>query len=189
MEETDYKIERSGGRVRCIAKIGMNPDVVLWETTENHIDNPEVIYNQPVPRGVDSGYTVKHYHDFDTTELYTSYAHILKMINRMEKQFKDPKAARTMTDYHMKWDMNNLRTYCQIWLDDVRFRQDGETNRWWVWDRIKYFLKGKLKQRVWWLQAFGTICYDMCARLDAIDGGSDNQQASQIVPQQHKIGF
>lgn len=185
----DYRIERSGGKVRCITKTGKDTEVILWETTEDFIEYPEFEYNQPVPKKIDTSHRVKHYNDFDTTELYKSYAHIMKMIERMDKQAKDPRAARTMNDYHNKWGMNELRTYCQIWLDDVRFRQDGDSDRWWVWDRIKYFFKGKLKQRIWWLQAFGTICYDMCARLDAIDGGNEAQQATQIVPQQHRIGF
>lgn len=179
----DYRIEYSNGYVRCFHK-ALDGDWLLWETTENFIiDNPDVDYNQPTPTHININHKVKHYHDLDTMELYTAYAHILKMIERMDKVSKD---RRLRSDN--KWTMNDLRSYCQVWLDDVRFRQDGN-NRWWVWDRIKYFLRGKLKQRIWWLQAFGTICYDMCSRLDAIDGGNESQQPEQIAPQQHRIGF
>lgn len=184
----DYRIEHTNGNVKCYQK---TPDgeTLVWETSENFVDNPDVDYNQPVPQNINLNQPVKHYHDFDTVELYKSYSRILQIIERMEKQYKDPRSSRTMRNYHDKWTMNDLREYCQVWLDDVRFRQDGKADRWWVWDRIKYFLRGQLKQRIWWLQSFGTICYDMCSRLDAIDGGNDNQQANQIVPQQHHIGF
>lgn len=185
----NYKIEYSGGKVRCITKNSNDTAVILWEHDENSeyseksIEYPLLDYNLLVPAPIDINHNVKHYHDLDTVELYTAYAHILKMIERMDKASKD---RRLRSDN--KWSMNDLRSYCQVWLDDVRYRQDGN-NRWWVWDRIKYFLRGKLKQRIWWLQAFGTICYDMCARLDAIDGGNEAQQPEQIAPQQHRIGF
>lgn len=185
----NYKIEYSGGKVRCITKNSNDTAVILWEHdenseySENSIEYPLLDYNPLVPAPIDINHNVKHYHDLDTVELYTAYAHILKMIERMDKASKD---RRLRSDN--KWSMNDLRSYCQVWLDDVRYRQDGN-NRWWVWDRIKYFLRGKLKQRIWWLQAFGTICYDMCARLDAIDGGNEAQQPEQIAPQQHRIGF
>ena len=185
----NYKIEYSGGKVRCITKNSNETEVILWEHvenseySENSIEYPLLDYNPLVPAPIDINHNVKHYHDLDTVELYTAYAHILKMIERMDKASKDH---RLRSDN--KWSMNDLRSYCQVWLDDVRYRQDGN-NRWWVWDRIKYFLRGKLKQRIWWLQAFGTICYDMCARLDAIDGGNEAQQPEQIAPQQHRIGF
>lgn len=179
----DYRIENKNGKVYCYHRDSTNKEVLLWETTANFIEYPDVNYNQPVPAPIDINHNVKHYHDLDTVELYTAYAHILKMIERMDKASKD---RRLRSDN--KWSMNDLRSYCQVWLDNVRYRQDGN-NRWWVWDRIKYFLRGKLKQRIWWLQAFGTICYDMCARLDAIDGGNEAQQPEQIAPQQHRIGF
>ena len=185
----NYKIEYSGGKVRCINKNNNDTEVILWEHdenseySENSIEYPLLDYNLLAPAKINLNYKVKHYHDLNTVELYTAYAHILKMIERMDKASKD---RRLRSDN--KWSMNDLRSYCQVWLDDVRYRQDGN-NRWWVWDRIKYFLRGKLKQRIWWLQAFGTICYDMCARLDAIDGGNEAQQPEQIAPQQHRIGF
>ena len=188
IDTDNYKIEYSGGKVRCITKNIDDTEVIHWEHVENSIEYPMLDYNHPVPAKIDIDYKVKHYHDLDTTELYKSYAHIMKMIDRMDKQAKDPRASRTMDDYHIKWGMNELRTYCQIWVDNVRFRQDFDSNRWWLFDRIKYFLHGQLKQRIWWVRAFGTICYDMCVRLDAIDGGNNNEQ-NQIVPLQHTIGF
>lgn len=183
----NYRIENKNGKVYCYHRDSTNKEVLLWETTANFIEYPDVNYNQPVSAPIDTNHKVKHYHDLDTVELYNSYSYISRMIERMDKQQNDPRAARNMAGYHTEWNINDLRSYCQTWLDDVRFRQDGDVARWWVFDRIKYFFKGQLKQRQRWLQTFGLICYDMCARLDAIDGGSD-----QPEPQAHHqkcIGF
>ena len=187
IDVNDYRIERKNGKVCCYMKTSRDSEVILWVTSENHIDIPDLdpyitSQNLSVPQKLDLNYKVKHYHDMDTVELYKSYQRILSIIDRIGKDYRGRHAK------DLKWDMQNLRSYCQVWLDDVRFRQDG-MDRWWVKDRIKYFLCGKLKQRIAWLQTFGTICYDMCAKLDAIDGGNDKQQADQIAPQQHRIGF
>lgn len=178
MDETqDIRIEYNGDIIKAYAG-----NICLWDV----IGDPEepVIYNQ-APSKIDLPILPIHYNDMNTRELYKSYQKILEIIERFDKQKTMNKRA---PNYHDRWSMDDLRSYCQVWLDDVRFRQDGK-NRWWIWDRIKYFLKGQLKQRKLWLHAFGTICYDMCQRLDAIDGGNEAQNADQMAPRQHRIGF
>ena len=177
MDETqDIRIEYNGDLIKAYAG-----DICLWDD----IDTEEpVIYNQ-APSKIDLPTLPIHYNDMNTGELYKSYQRILEIIERFDKQKTMNKRA---PNYHDRWSMDDLRSYCQVWLDDVRFRQDGQ-NRWWIWDRMKYFFKGQLKQRKLWLHAFGTICYDMCQRLDAIDGGNDVQNADQMAPRQHRIGF
>jgi hypothetical protein len=185
----NYRVEYTNGKVRCYQKTS-DGECLVWETTENLIDNPpDVDHNRPVPQKINLIDPSIHYRDLDTVELYKSYAHLLKMIERMDKQAKDPRSSRNMADYHTKWTMNDLREYCQVWLDDVRFRQDGRADRWWVWDRLIYLLKGRMRQRVRWLRTFGTICYDMSSRLDDIDGGNINQQQEPAPQQQPRIGF
>ena len=173
----DIKVEYKGNTIKAYAG-----DVLIWDDIDN---DSGIIYNQSTPAPLNLDVQVKHYHDMNTTELYKSYGKILEMIERFEKQTKQGKRYQNA---HEKWTMNDLRAYCQVWLDDVRFRQDGN-NRWWVWDRCKYFLRGQLKERIMWLKTFGTICYDMCARLDAIDGGNAEQPVEQPVLPQHRIGF
>lgn len=184
----DYTIVREEGLVKCYNtnhtkdKKNLSKYLPVWVARD---DEEPVNYNGPVPQKINLNHKVKHYHDFDTTELYVAYDSILKIIKRFEDQAKDPRKYRG--EIQSKFTMNELRSYCQVWLDDVRFRQDGQ-DRWWVWDRVKYFLRGQLKRRKAWLQTFGTICWDMCAKLDAIDGGN-NQEQQITPPQQHHIGF
>lgn len=185
----DYAIVHEDGLVKCYNlthvkdKKNLSKYLPLWVAPD---DETPVEYNGPVPQNIDINHTVKHYMDMNTTELYIAYDRILKIIKRFDDQVKEPRRYRNSEP--SKFTMNDLRSYCQVWLDDVRHRQDGK-DRWWVWDRIKYTFRGQLKQRKMWLQTFGTICWDMCSRLDAIDGGN-NQEQQIAPPQQHShIGF
>lgn len=178
LKPEDIRIEYTGGMVSAWVN-----NICLW-SEPNNLDKYED-YNGPVPEDIDLNYRVPHYHDMDTGELYRAYGKILKLIEYVDKQTHSRKRTTDET-----WTINDLRSYCQTWLDDVRYRQDGVDDRrlWWV-DAIKYFLKGQSKKRSMWLNTFGTICFDMCAKLDAIDGGNEEQPTGQINLPQHKIGF
>lgn len=146
--------------------------------------NPTVFHNVHIPDGIDRGI---HWHDMDTGELYRAYQKISQIIDRMTTDSSRPHS-RSYGEYSPKWGIGDLREYCQGWLDDVRYRQDGNNgDRWWVFDRIRYFMSGKYRKRIHWLRALGVICYDMCTRLDEIDGGQTEQPN---IPGKNKtIGF
>lgn len=170
-EEPIAKVEWKGDTVHVYDPDGQ---IEIWSET---IIEDAPIYNGPVPAKIPSlGNDVKHYHDLDTSELYKSYQRIQKMI---EDAAEKAKGRGNSTN------IEKLRGICQMWLDDVRFRQDG-TDRSWIIDRIKYMLKGQYKARLNWLKTFSCICWDMCYRLDAIDGGNDQSQQMKI---QSHIGF
>lgn len=172
----DIEIKYDGDLIKAYAS-----NVCLWDDIDT--EQP-VCYNQE-PGPIDLSYRPIQYMDFNTLELYKSYFKISEMIDRLNAQKNQ---SRRTSNYHDKWNIIDLRNYCQDWLDDVRFRQDGQ-NRWWVWDKLKYIFRRQLKQRMQWLQTLGIICYDMCQRLDEIDGGNDEQNPDRMVVPQHRIGF
>ena len=63
----NYKIEYSGGKVRCITKNSNDTAVILWEHDENSeyseksIEYPLLDYNLLVPASIDINHNVKHY--------------------------------------------------------------------------------------------------------------------------------
>lgn len=187
MANENYRVEFKHHKIICYQKTpNENDEIILWEAVDLPLVFPT--NEQQLPEKIDINRPIKHYHDLDTAELYTAYMHIVKIIKRMDEQSKHRN--RNVSNYHGKWGINDLRSYCQIWIDNVRGRQDFETNRWWVFDRIKYFFRGQLKQRIRWIQTFGTICFDLSTRLDAIDGGNDDQQQeNQTSIKKHEIGF
>ena len=179
----NYRVEYSNGMVKCY-NTNTYPDskTPIWEATANFIDFPPVERNKSIGRKLNLDYKVKHYHDLDVTELYVGYQYIKKMIDRISKTYTEHKVRE------LKWDMGDLRSYCQMWLDNIRFRQDI-SQRSWMCDKIKYFFKGQLKQRIRWIQTFTIIYGDLVARLDDIDGGVEKNQQDKQTPQQQIIGF
>ena len=169
----DYKIDVECGIATCSKINNDDSEVILWEEPEIYPQESE----SEIRKDIDLIPNKIHYHDFNTIELYNAYSKISGMISRFEEFNKNPRNLRG--NLSNKFTMNELRLYCQTWLDDVRFRQDGK-DRWWVWDKIKYFFRGQLKQRKMWLQTFGSICWDMSTRLDAIDGGMDAEVNEQV---------
>lgn len=122
--------------------------------------------------------------------------------------FKNPVV---LTDEFKKWHKNVgynytfqnkferimvIRNFVQGWLDDVRtnmrmYKSDGSLKKSWV-DNVEFFFRGCYKQRKNYLFAFASIANELAGRLDALDGGCDNnlkQQDEFKKVNKHKVGF
>jgi len=164
--ESDIKIEWKGNVVHVHGGEGML--ATDW-TADMRGDHAE--YNQPAPTHIDLTNPVKiGLTEMNHTDLYIGWQKINAMINGASAR-------------HQR-NINILRDICQTWIDDVRFRENIPQNYYWM-DRIRYFLRGKGKQRRDFLYLFSLIIWDICTRLNEIDGGPNLEN----VPQQSHIGF
>lgn len=164
--EDDIKIEWNGNVVRVHGGSGMTAADWTAEIVEDCVE-----YNQPAPAPIDLTDPVRvGLIEMNHLDLYMGW----QKINAMIKGAHDRRQR----------DITTLRNTCQTWIDDVRFRENIPQGHYWM-DRVRYFLRGKNKQRRDFLYLFSLIIWDICTRLNEIDGGPDLEN----VPQQSHIGF
>lgn len=160
-EENDnlkVDIQWEGNHVHVKTEDGL----IDWEAD---MEEEAPIYNVPtwIPISLEDP-TKVGLNEMDHLDLYKAW----QKINQLIRGAKN----RRQKDIHV------LRNLCQTWLDDVRYREHVPT-RGFRWDQFKYWIRGKYKQRKDFLYLFGLISWEMCAGLDEIDGGPDQEQEVQ----------
>lgn len=147
---------------------------------QDELEREPVFYNQSTPSPIDLSYKPVHYKDHNTVDIYKGYAKLVEII--------EGDAKKNRNRIH---NADSIRDLCQTWLDDVRFRQDAtcfvEGRRPWWFDRVKYWFKGQLEERIRFMTALSTICIDMTQRLNELDGGPDADE--QPTTGDRHIGF
>ena len=136
--------------------------------------------------------------------LYRSYDFINSLILRLEREAEGI-PFREFDDDYEEWRKNTLkrRTFdervydvrktTQAIMDVIRASEDitdwNKRERW--LDRIKFFFKGCYRERKKYLLDMFVMFTDIAGRLDALDGGVDNNDAQKYesLPANDKLAY